>query len=230
MIRFELDNDSIFFAILDEFQRRFADSTATGDDFKMVVEELSNEDFDYFFDQWYYGEGYPIYNIVWNQTPEGLNMNITQETSAPSVTPFFEMSMEYKIMTTAGDTIVRLYHDSNFEQFTIPVEGEVITIFPDPNVWTLDKLGSISVGIEETTNPVFFTFGPNPATESIKLFMANTTDEVNISILDITGKTMTEIKGAGETISVNTSDLPKGSYIIRINDGEASFTRRLVKI
>ena len=230
MIRFELDNDSLFFAIMDEFQHRFADSTATGDDFKMVVEELSNKDFDYFFDQWYYGEGYPIYNIVWNQTPEGLNMNITQETSAPSVTPFFEMSMEYRILTSAGDTIVRLYHDSNFEQFTIPVEGEVITIFLDPNIWTLEELGNISVGIEETTNPVFFTFGPNPATESIKLFMANTTDEVNIGILDITGKMMKEVRGSGETITVNTSDLPRGSYLIRINDGEASFTRRMVKI
>jgi len=230
MIRFELDNDSIFFSILDEFQHRFADSTATGDDFKMVVEELSGTDFDYFFDQWYYGEGYPIYNIVWNQTGDVLNMNITQETSYPSVTPFFEMSMEYQIKTSAGDTVVRLYHDANFNQFSIPVSGEVITIFLDPNVWTLDELGNISVGVEETANPVFFTLGPNPATESITLFMANTTEEVSIYIVDIAGKTMKEIHESGETININTSDLPRGSYFIRIQDGENSFTRRFVKI
>ncbi|MEE4257066.1 MAG: M1 family aminopeptidase [Bacteroidales bacterium] len=230
MIRFELDNDSLFFAILDEFQQRFADSTATGDDFKMVVEDLSGTDFDDFFNQWYYGEGYPIYSIVWNQTPEGVNMNITQETSYPSVTPLFKMSMEYTIMTSEGDTTIRVYHDSNFEQFTVPVEGQVIAIWVDPNNWVLNKVGSITVGVEETENPVFFTFGPNPATESVKLFMANTTDEVNISILDIAGKTMKEVRESGETISLNTSDLPQGSYFIRINDGEATFTRRLVKM
>jgi len=123
-----------------------------------------------------------------------------------------------------------VYHDSNFEQLTVPVEGQVITVWVDPDNWVLNKVGSITVGVEETENPVFFTFGPNPATESVKLFMANTTDEVNISILDITGKTMKEVRESGETISLNTSDLPQGSYFIRINDGEASFTRRLVKM
>lgn len=230
MIRFELDNDSLFFAILEEFQHQFADSTATGDDFKMVVEDLSGMDFDDFFNQWYYGEGYPIYSIVWNQTPDEININITQEASYPSVTPFFKMPMEYTIMTSQGDTTIKVYHDSNFEQLTVPVEGQVITVWVDPDNWVLNKVGSITVGVEETENPVFFTFGPNPATESVKLFMANTTDEVNISILDITGKTMKEVRESGETISLNTSDLPQGSYFIRINDGEATFTRRLVKM
>ena len=230
MIRFELDNDSMFFAIMDEFQHRFADSTATGDDFRMVTEDLSGMDFGDFFDQWYYGEGYPIYKIVWNQTPDELNMNITQETSYPSVTPLFKMPMEYTIMTSEGDTTIKMYHDSNFEQVTVPISGQVIAIFVDPDNWVLNKVGSITVGIEETENPVFFTFGPNPATESIKLFMANTTEEVSINIVDIMGKLMLETTASGETITVNTSELPQGSYIIRIHDGEDSYTRRMVKM
>ena len=124
MIRFELDNDSIFFAIMDEFKHRFADSTASGDDFRMVTEELSGMDFGDFFDQWYYGEGYPIYSIVWNQTPEGINMNITQEASYPAVTPLFKMPMEYNIMTSEGDTTIKIFHESNFTQFSMPVEGK----------------------------------------------------------------------------------------------------------
>ncbi len=229
-IRFELQNDSMFFAILDEFQHQYTDSTATGDNFRAVVEEISGMDFGNFFDQWYYGEGYPIYSIVWNQTPEGLNMNVTQTTSEPSITPLFNMLMEYRILTTEVDTIIRLQQDANFNQFTIPLPGEVAAILIDPNNWVLNKIGSVVVGVEETENPVFFTFGPNPAKESIKLFMANSSDEVRISILDITGKTMKEIRDAGETIKINVSDLPRGSYLIRLNDGESAFTRRFVKI
>lgn len=230
MIRFELDNDSLFFAVMEEFQHRFADSTATGDDFKMVLEDLSGMDFNDFFEQWYYGEGYPTYSIVWNQTPEGINMNITQEASYPSVTPLFKMPMEYNIMTTEGDTTITLFHESNFTQFSMPVDGQVITIWVDPNNWVLNKVGSITVGIEETENPVYFTFGPNPAAESVTLYMAKSTEEVNISIADIMGRIVMESTASGETITVNTSDLPQGTYIIRIHDGEDSYTRRMVKI
>ncbi|MCD4723512.1 MAG: T9SS type A sorting domain-containing protein, partial [Bacteroidales bacterium] len=35
---------------------------------------------------------------------------------------------------------------------------------------------------------------------------------------------------SGATIKLNTSELPKGSYLIRLHDGESTFTRRFVKI
>ncbi|MCK5078712.1 MAG: T9SS type A sorting domain-containing protein, partial [Bacteroidales bacterium] len=231
MIRFELQDDDLFFDIMDEFQHRFTDSTATGDDFKGVVEDLSGMDFTDFFNQWYYGEGYPTYSVVWNQTEEGLNMNITQTASYPSVTPVFKMLMEYRIVTSEVDTIIQLYQDANFNQFTIPIEGEVGGIMIDPANWVLNKTGSISVGIEETENPVYFTFGPNPVRDYMNIFMTNTTDrKVHISIHDMTGRVMMETENTGAGIKVNTSELPKGSFLLRVRDGEFTYTRRFVKI
>ena len=231
MIRFELQDDDLFFDIMDEFQHRFTDSTATGDDFKGVVEDLSGMDFTDFFNQWYYGEGYPTYSVVWNQTEEGLNMNITQTASYPSVTPVFKMLMEYRIATSEVDTIIQLYQDANFNQFTIPIEGEVGGIMIDPANWVLNKTGSISVGIEETENPVYFTFGPNPVQDYMNIFMTNTTGrKVHISIHDMTGRVMMETEDAGASIKVNTSELPKGSFLLRVRDGEFTYMRRFVKI
>jgi aminopeptidase N len=231
MIRFELQNDSLFFEVLEQFQEEFADSVATGLDFKGVVEDVSGMDFTDFFDQWYFGEGYPTYSIVWNQTEEGLNMNVTQTASFPSATPLFKMKMEYKIGTTEGDTNIILYHDANFTQFTIPLEGTVGGILVDPNNWVLNKTGSITVGIEETDNPVYFTYGPNPAREYINLYMANTTGaQVNVSIMDLAGRQVLSTQSGGETINLNISDLPKGSYLVRVSDGEQAFTRRFVKM
>jgi aminopeptidase N len=230
MIRSEINNDSLFFKVMEDFQIIFADSTATGDDFKEVIEDITGDDYDYFFDQWYYGEGYPTYSIVWNQTPEGLNMNITQDVSKPSVTPLFVMDMEYWVATTAGDTILRLRQDANFNQFTIPLEGTVGAIQVDPANWVLNKVGSISVGIEETENPVYFSFGPNPVNNNLNLYMSNDVQDVEISIVDVTGREMMNTRGSGETIRLNLSDLPKGTYLIRITDGEAAFTQRFVKM
>jgi len=231
MIRFELQDDDLFFEIMDEFQTRFTDSTATGLDFKGVVEDLSGMDFTDYFDQWYFGEGYPTYSIVWNQTEAGLNMNITQTASFPAVTPVFKMLMEYRVVTTEIDTVIKLYQDANFNQFTIPIEGEVGGIMVDPNKWVLNKTGSIVVGIEETENPVYFTFGPNPAQDYLNLYMANNTgDKVNIGIHDMTGRVMLETENSGASIRVDIAELPKGSYLIKIKNGEYSFTKRFVKI
>ncbi|HSG68257.1 MAG TPA: M1 family aminopeptidase [Bacteroidales bacterium] len=231
MIRFELQDDQLFLDIMDEFQTRFTDSTATGLDFKAVVEELSGLDFTDFFDQWYFGEGYPTYSIVWNQTEEGLNMNVTQTASFPSVTPVFKMLMEYRIATTEVDTIIRLYQTDNFNQFTIPLPGQVGAIQIDPNNWVLNKVGSITVGVEETENPVFFSFGPNPAKEYLNLYMSNSNgSEVNVSIHDMTGRSMLQQKLSGETIKVDLNGLPRGSYLIMVQDGDYTHTKRFVKI
>jgi aminopeptidase N len=230
MIRFELQDDELFFDILQEFQIRYADSTATGLDFKEVVEDLSGMDFTDFFDQWYFGEGYPTYSIVWNQVGNELNMNVTQTASYPSVTPVFKMLMEYRVATTEVDTIIRLYQDANFNQFTVTLPGQVGAIMVDPDNWVLNKTGSISVGIEETQNPLYFTLGPNPATELLTLYMANTIDEIQIGVYDLAGKTMLQTRDAGSNISLNISALPKGSYLLRLFDGEHHYSRRFVKI
>jgi len=231
MIRFELMDDDLFFEIMEEFQTIYTDSTATGDDFKAVVEDLSGMDFTDFFDQWYYGEGYPTYSIVWNQIGNELNMNITQTTSASSVTPLFKGPMEYRIATTELDTVILLYQDANFSQFTIPIEGQVGGIMVDPNNWVLNKVGSITVGIEETENPVYFTFGPNPVNDYMNIFLPNTNSQnVQISVHDMTGKVMSNSNAIGESIRFSTSDLPRGSYLIRVQDGDYAYTRRFVKI
>ena len=112
-------------------------------------------------------------------------MNITQTASKPSVTPLFVMDMEYWVATTAGDTLLRLRQDANFNQFTIPLEGTVGAIQVDPANWVLNKVGSISVGIEETENPLYFSFGPNPVKDVLNLFMANDVSDVEISVVDL---------------------------------------------
>jgi hypothetical protein len=158
-------------------------------------------------------------------------MNVTQTASFPSVTPVFKMKMEYKLGTTEGDTNIILYHDANFTQFTIPVEGTVGGILVDPNNWVLNKTGSITVGIEETDNPLYFTFGPNPAHDYLNLYMANSEGApVNIHITDLAGCQMLQIQAFGETIKLGISSLPKGSYLLRLSDGEEAFTRRFVKM
>ncbi|MDV7390649.1 hypothetical protein RZS08_04810, partial [Arthrospira platensis SPKY1] len=108
------------FDVLQNFQSLYADSTATGEDFKAVAEDITGMDLQQFFNQWYYGEGYPKYDIEWYMEGDNLMMNVLQTTS--SSTPFFDMTMSYRIHFPDNNTqIVRLHQSQNFEQFVIPV-------------------------------------------------------------------------------------------------------------
>ncbi len=76
MIRFELQDDELFFQVLHEYTDLYADSVATGLDFMNVLNDVSGMDFTDFFDQWYFGEGYPTYSVVWSQNGEDMFMEV----------------------------------------------------------------------------------------------------------------------------------------------------------
>ncbi|MEX0986567.1 MAG: M1 family metallopeptidase, partial [Bacteroidales bacterium] len=59
MIRYELNDDALFFDVLKSYTELYSDSVATAVDFREVLELKSGMDFTCFFDQWYYGTGYP---------------------------------------------------------------------------------------------------------------------------------------------------------------------------
>ncbi len=96
MIRFELQNDSLFFNVLRSYQQKYRFGSATGMDFKGVLEEKSGRDFTDFFNQWYFGQGYPKFKLTWYQKNDTLIVNSNQTTSTP-VVPLFKMSLELKL-------------------------------------------------------------------------------------------------------------------------------------
>ncbi len=142
MIRFEMDNDSLFFRTLYEFQHEFKDSLATGLDFRNVCEQVSGIDFSDFFDQWYFGEGYPIFELSWWQEADTVFLLSSQQTST-TIIPLFKTPMEYKLSWTGGDTIIRLNHQTNDTLFKLILSEDVSQVEIDPNNWLLKKVENI---------------------------------------------------------------------------------------
>lgn len=229
MIRFELEDDTMFFNTLKDFQTIYGDSTASGEDFKSVLETNSSLDFTDFFDQWFYGEGYPTYSIVWHQANDTVYFTSTQTTSS-TVTPLFKMLMEYKLSSPSGDTLIRVYQTGNVNTFKIPTYKTITGMAVDPNNWVLNKVGTIVVGIEETENPVHFMMAPNPCTSSLNVFFDNTNPEnFEVEILDIYGRKISESIENTQNISINTSALAKGFYLLKVTGNGNTMVKRFVK-
>jgi aminopeptidase N len=144
-LRFLLNNDSLFFQALRNFQEEYAFTTALGVDVQHALEDISGLDLSSAFEQWYFGEGYPTYSARWNLIGSDLHLQVTHTTSVPSVTPIFTNPIEMRF-TRPGttDTIIRLEIGSNSDSYVIPNFAQSIgQVSIDPANWIINKVGSI---------------------------------------------------------------------------------------
>lgn len=230
ILRHEIQDDSLFFAVMKTFQTQFSDSTATGDDFKEVAEAVTGMDFDPFFDQWYYGEGYPIYDFEWYSTDNGY-FHLTSTQSTSSTTPLFQMLMDFKLIFMDGtDTIISLYQSDNLNNFDVFTGKTVASVQVDPNQWTMEHTSSLVVGVKETDKQVFFTIGPNPVKDYLNVYFLNPSNEMKVvTLVDISGKIMLQTNTNNQQLRLDTSLLNNGVYIVSVTDGKDVLVKRFVK-
>ncbi|MFZ4401413.1 MAG: M1 family aminopeptidase [Bacteroidales bacterium] len=226
-LRFDIGNDVVFFNVLKTVQSRFKDSTITGLDFKAVAEEISGRNFTDFFNQWYFGEGFPTFDIIYNKHNDTLIMNVHQTTSS-TVTPLFKMQMEYKLQRSLGDTIIKLYHTAINETFKIPMNKSVSGIIVDPDNWVVNGNGSVT-NITENQGINFMIY-PNPCSDFLEIYTGDKNENYLITIFDIAGKKIiSEKMFFCDIIKLNIQKLDKGIYFIQINNGFKNSIQKCIK-
>ncbi len=214
MIRFMLDNDTLFFDILADFQTDFKDSVATGADFRDFLNTNSSIDFTDFFDQWYYGEGFPTYNVIWSHINDTVTLDVEQTTSS-AVTPFFGNDMEYKIIFDTGDTTFRVSQTQNIQQYKFHITNTVTGIEVDPVNWVLNAPGVIftNTNIKDISDQL--NIYPNPfAGKTTIRFAKPLSGEYDLAVYDITGSMIKHITNLNGThIELDLSNFENGIYI-----------------
>jgi hypothetical protein len=82
------------------------------------------------------------------------------------------------------------------------------------------------VGMKYNKNKEITIF-PNPAKESF--IINNLTEETVVSISDLSGRTIKQVKSLNATLVVNTSDLNEGIYLVHIQSSTQNiFTKVIV--
>ena len=234
-LRYEINNDSVFFPAIRAFQAAYSFSTATVIDFKNFMEAQSGLNFAQFFNQWYYGEGYPTFAVSWNQGGGMFYLKSTQTTSKPSSIPLFMTHVDYRISRTAKpDTIVRLYHGQNVENYSFPLTGTVTSIGVDPNNWILNKVGTnthdLTLNASELTTDAPMVFvGPNPTSDALNIYLYNN-EQASVEVIDITGKTVLH-QNINTHAEFDISKYANGIYTVTVKNkqGDVLKTSKVVK-
>jgi aminopeptidase N len=224
-LRFTINNDSIFFLGLRNYQSQFSGKTALGTDLRAVMETTSGIDLTDFFNQWYYGRGGPTFNIGWNQLiNNNLVLQITETTNSDS-TPLYKTPLEIEVQRTQGDTTVRLFIPANVSNFVFHCPGNITGFVVDPNQWITNGVGTVTydgtlTGIINTDTSYSYLIAPNPASNSFRI-TGNGLDLLEVKVYDVLGNLYYYNNHYHQGESIETSTLAKGIYFVHLDNAQS---------
>jgi aminopeptidase N len=225
MIRQEVGNDSIFFVTLKTFLQKYRNNDASGIDFRDHLNDITGKDFTAFFDQWYFGEGYPVHSINWSKQNDTLSIFSLQTASTGN--QLFTVPLEFKINVDNRDTLITLRQTGNFNAWKIYLPGNVTSVIADPNHWLIIEAGDV-----QNTTPVeresTFRIVPNPAKERVNVYFTGNTGTYSLYLADSSGKILSSWETAEEHMVITLNKLATGMYFIIIRDRKGIYQAKFI--
>lgn len=244
-LRFLTNNDSAWFNCLRGFQAAFKNKTASAVDFQNYYQSSTGVNPIQFFNQWYYGEGYPTFTVKYNYTGTQCIIQSAQTTSKPSSIALFITPLEYKISRIGKpDTTVRVMHSNTVETYSINMTGTVSNVVCDPNNWIINQAvgptRDATLGIAPTPTVDYtgliengsfadIKIGPNPTKNTVSIINSNHAVGT-IKITDIQGKLIFETS-LSKTNTIDLSNYENGMYILKLCDasGDEKLVQKILK-
>jgi aminopeptidase N len=225
MIRKRIDNDELFFKIIKQYYNKYAYKNASANDFKNLVEEKTGIDFTYFFNQWYYGNGYPEFNIKWNFKNDTLYIESFEKGTDPE-TPFFNVKLNYLIHFYYGkDSMITLEQNKPLELYKISLNRKVKSIEPDPEKNILKSLSILRSNNFDSNIRLY----PNPCSDSVSIDFKSIDKDRIIEIYDMKGNIILSSKHIENPITISLKAIVSGVYFLRVIDDTEKYVLKIVK-
>ncbi|PIP54010.1 MAG: hypothetical protein COX07_07670 [Bacteroidetes bacterium CG23_combo_of_CG06-09_8_20_14_all_32_9] len=241
MLRYLSNNDSLFFVALKQMQTQFADSVITGEDVKNIFENINGKSFDEFFDQYYYGEGFPFYILIWQQDStitgfDNLKIQLVQWGSSAN-NQLFTTPLQIKISFAENpDSVIVIQPSQNVQIFNVDVNNNKVSgLTFDPQNWILDSLLYIFHISQEVAqikpDDFFISLNPNPATENL-YFRYSGPDDFNGSIkfLDLSGREILLYPLDSKEKIIPLNGIKPGMYLAEIRGNHINLVRKMVMV
>ncbi|MBD2716894.1 T9SS type A sorting domain-containing protein [Microvirga sp. STR05] len=232
MLRYLLNDDTKFFRALRTYQSTYSGRTARTRDLQAVFEAEAGRSLQYFFDQWYRGEGYPTFSVYWNQVGQNFYLRNTETVSVAGITPFFDTDVDYTLFFTDGTSqVLRLRQSQLVSNFTVPITKTVALVEVDANNWLLKGDGITSrdftliLGTEAAARTARFTVYPNPCRETLRL--QDLTARATAEVTDATGRVLLRQQVDPLHAQLDTKVLAAGLYHMRLTfaNGKVALAR-----
>jgi aminopeptidase N len=232
MLRWKLGDDLFFTACknyLNDDELSFAFSNT--ERFKNHLEQTANINLDEFFNDWLYGEGYPKYEIQWEQNTDlKLKVNIKQSSVHPSVS-FFEMPVPVKFEGDAFDTVLVFQNLYNNQDFELPLYFKIQQAIPDSDKWLLAEFKISNKNEFANFNRLLINVSPNPNNGYMHI---NLNKKINIEALklySLLGEKILELKNFNEPknyLELDIRDFENGMYTLFIEEKNRTSSVKII--
>ncbi|MBM3319185.1 MAG: hypothetical protein FJY73_00715 [Candidatus Eisenbacteria bacterium] len=235
--------DSLFFACLNAYLADHAYGDAKTHDFVASCEGVFGADLDWFFDQWIYQGGHPVFDWGWiaEETSPGVFRVTIDTRQVQSVGPIYTMPVDFRIETEGGDTTVVGWVDAAVNRFIFEVTAEPNAVLFDPEDWLLDQANEVATSVAGAAPPLRLAISaprPNPFNPAATIpFSLPERARVTLRVYSLDGRLVRTLadgeRSAGdhEARWDGTDDRSRpvvsGTYLVRLAAGERSDTRKL---
>jgi aminopeptidase N len=230
VLRHVFNYDSLFFAMLTDFQQRFAMGNANVTEFKEVAEQYYIKSLNDYFNEWYYGKGYPNYSLRWNQVGGQVIAVLSQVNGRGETTRF---TTRVPLRLNGTDTKwVDAYPSGGIDTFYYNAPFVINSISIDPDNWLLKAVNTnqkdetiTSIGKAQQANNSVLLY-PNPAQDMLTIITENNVQQVDV--FDITGKHIEGYNLEQDKKQISITTIPNGIYFLQIQTNKGMAVPRLV--
>ena len=197
------------------------------EDYKSAMETASGQDLTEFFNDWLYNEGYPSYEVHWNQIGSQVNIQLLQTQSDPSVS-FFEAPVPIRIVGTLGEVEdVLLDNISNGQYFSEAVGFIVDHLEFDPNVDLISKNNTVLLSTDENMLESAIKLYPNPISATLFLSVPEDVEVSEIQVFNTVGQLV--FKRSTYDQSLSFQGLSSGMYFVELNTNRGKVFKKVLK-
>lgn len=226
-LRWIMGDDAFFTALRNYLNDpTFAYRFARTPDLQAHLEATHGQSLQWYFDDWYTGEGFPSYSLQAYQEGDQFHLTVHQTQSDASV-DYFELPLPLYLTNGIEDTLLRVENSFDGQGYTYTIPFTVSNVFFDPELWLISG-NNVVVGLNEinTTN---FSIYPNPASELVNVTLPKDITRYDIEINDAAGRVVLSEKAQSQTkFQINISDWPTGIYQFHIISNGVTSTQQMI--
>ncbi|MFC4722996.1 M1 family aminopeptidase [Geojedonia litorea] len=195
-------------------------------DFIGIMETTSGQNLTEFFNDWLYNQGYPRYNIVWNQSGNQLNTLVSQSQSDASVS-FFEVALPIKVHGTMGEELdIILDNTSNNQAFSNTVNFTIASLEFDPEADIISKNNSVTLSLNGSEFDTSITIYPNPSNQFFMLYKPDNLEVEEVSLFNILGQLLYK---SSWTSQIDVSSFSTGLIFAQFKTNQGIINKSLLK-
>ncbi len=236
MLRFTLGDSAFFNGIknyLNDPALRY--NFAKTADLQRHLEETGNTDLTYFFNQWFYGQGYPSFTVKWQQNANNATrVTISQATSDKSVS-FFKvpLALTFKNSTQSKTFVINDSINNLVTVLNVGFKADSVLIDPDKQL--ISKNNVVVHLPPATTEPNNVSVYPSPFTNKLFVAVSNPVEQKwQVQLYNVAGQQLST-----KTFQLSSDDallqlplplyLPAGIYFVKVDAGDVHVVKKVVR-